>query len=369
VSKPAERPVVALYTTADSWRGAGISFINIACGLEEHGYRAQLIVTSDEIAREFLRAGVGVVSVLPAERKLQAFRLRRRLSEVGASLVLVDRAHDLRVATRAVLGTGIGIIKRYNLFRQAPPNDLLTQLAYRDSVKEVVFLSHAQRERVLAEAPFMRGTRASTIHEGVDLDLFQPSTEAGVLFRKAYSITGAFLLAVGALTAEKRYDFIFDSLSLLGEEAPELLILGEGPDEKRLRARAEELKLRTIFLGRIPHGHTVGAYNASLGVVHACCVETFGLSVLEAMASGRPVVACSGGALPELIGTDGGAGTLVTPDSEVEFASAVRCLFTEPDEAHATGMRARERAMKFPLRSMQQEYARVVERSLRGGAV
>jgi glycosyltransferase involved in cell wall biosynthesis len=368
VSDKAQRPVVALYTTADCWRGAGISFINIARGLQDHGFRPHLIVTSNEIAEEFGRAGVEV-SVVPSERKLQAFRLRRRLSELGASLILVDRAHDLRVATRAVFGTRIGIINRYNLFRQVAPNDLLTQLGYRDSVKEVVFLSHAQRERVLTEAPFMRNARASTIHEGIDLDVFHPSTETAVLFRKAYRIAGSFLLAVGALTAEKRYDFIFDSLALLGEEAPELLVLGEGPDEKRLRARAEALRLKVTFLGRIAHEHTPGAYNASLGLIHACCVETFGLGVLEAMASGRPIVACAGGALPELVGTDGGAGTLVPPDSESEFASAVRCLFAEPEQAQATGQRARERAMKFPLQSMQREYARVVERNLPGGAV
>jgi glycosyltransferase involved in cell wall biosynthesis len=368
VSNRAERPVVALYTTADSWRGAGISFINIARGLEDHGYRSHLIVTSNGIAEEFVRSGAEV-SVLPFERKLQAFRLRRRLIEVGASLVLVDRSHDLRVAARAVLGTSIGIINRYNLFRQVAPNDLLTQLAYRDSVKEVVFLSHAQRERVLAEAPFMLRARASTIHEGIDLDVFSPSTDAASLFRKAYRIAGSFLLAVGALTAEKRYDFIFDSLALLGEEAPELVILGEGPEETRLRAKAEALGLRANFLGRIAHEHTTGAYNASLGLIHACCVETFGLGVLEAMASGRPVVACAGGALPELIGTDGGAGTLVAADSEVEFASAVRCLFTEPEQSLETGIRARARAMKFPLSSMQAEYAQVVHRNLPGGAV
>jgi alpha-1,6-mannosyltransferase len=215
----------------------------------------------------------------------------------------------------------------------------------------------------------MQKTPASTIHEGVSLDVFQPSAEAGSLFRKAYRIAGPFLLAVGALSAEKRYDFMFDSLAFLGDEAPELVIIGEGTEEERLRKRAEELRLKTTFLGRIDHDQIAAACNASLGLVHACCVETFGLSVLEAMACGRPVVACAGGALPELVGTDGAAGTLVPSDSEIEFASAVRCLFTEPDQALAMGMRARERAMKFSLVAMQEAYASVVSRNLPGGAV
>src|SRR5213592_779760 len=93
--------VVALYTTAESWRGASISFINIARGLARHGFNPHVIATSPEVADELSRQAIQV-SQLPCERRLQALRLRRRLTEIGATLVMVDRAHDLRVATRAV---------------------------------------------------------------------------------------------------------------------------------------------------------------------------------------------------------------------------------------------------------------------------
>jgi hypothetical protein len=153
--------VIALYTTAESWRGASISFVNIARGLARNGFNPHFIATSSEIAAELSRQGMRV-SQLPSERSLQALRLRRRLVAIGATLVIVDRAHDLRVATRAVIGRRIGVINRYNLFRSGVPDDVLTRLAYRDIVKEVVFLSNAARENVLEAAPFMRSTPATT---------------------------------------------------------------------------------------------------------------------------------------------------------------------------------------------------------------
>jgi glycosyltransferase involved in cell wall biosynthesis len=358
---------VALYTTSESWRGASESFVNIVRGLARHGYSPQVIATSSDLAAEFARTQTPVSS-LPAERWLQATRLRRRLRELGARLVIVDRAHDLRVATRAVFGTGIGVINRYNLFRSETPDDLLTKVAYRDTVREVVFLSNTSRDRVTARAPFMRNTLSTVIYEGVDLEHFRPDSAAAEIFRRTYNIAGAFLLAVGALSVEKRYDFMFESLAQLGDEAPPLVICGEGNEEERLRARAALKNLNVRFLGRIPNDELRGAYNASLGLVHTGCVETFGLSVLEAMACGCSVIASNGGALPEIIGADGGAGTLVDPLSVGETASAIRCLFTEPEQAVAIGVRARERAMKFPVSAMEDSYATLVARHVGGTA-
>jgi len=359
--------VVALYTTAESWRGASISFVNIARGLARHGFNPHVIATSPEIADELSRQGIQVTQ-LPSERRMQAFRLRKRLAEIDAALVIVDRAHDLRVATRAVIGRRIGVINRYNLFRSGIPDDLLTRIAYRDIVKEVVFLSNAARDRVLDGAPFMRATPSRTIYEGVDLEEFRPDTRAADKFRKTFRIASGFLLAVGALTAEKRYDFMFESLAELGDEAPQLLVCGEGEEEERLSVRAMVRRVDVRFMGRLSHDQLVGAYNASLGLVHTGAVETFGLSVLEAMACGRPVVASAGGALPEVVGADGGAGTLVDVDSIHETASAIRCLFSEPEQAAATGARARERAKMFPLSAMEDSYAKLVKRHLPGTA-
>ena len=353
---------VVLYTSADCWRGAGVSYVAIARGLEAHGFQPVVASTCDEVTHEFLSAGLTVIP-LPRGRG-EAMRLRTLLARSQADAVLVDRAHDLRVGALAVAGTRRPLLFRYNHFAAAPPSDLLVRVAYRGLLSSVVFLSSVARERVLRDTPFMRRVPPTTIHEGVDADTFHPCARAATEFRRTYSLGAEpFLLAVGALSPEKQYRVMFDALHLCRDSVPQLLLFGEGRLEPELRARAEALGLRVRFAGRVSQRTLVGAYNASTALLHTGAVETFGLSILEAMACGRPVIASSGGAIPEVIGTDGSCGILTAPYSAWDTGGAVRGLLSNPARALRIGMRARERARhQFSLTAMERAYAQLVAR-------
>ena len=231
-------------------------------------------------------------------------------------------------------------------------------------MRDVVFLSALARERVLREAPFMERAAVSSIHEGVDAQEFRPDHAAARMFRSQFKLGNEpFLLAVGALSAEKRYDFLFDCLATLGDRAPLLLVCGEGSEEFRLRQRAATLRLNVRFHGRVPRHSLIGAYNAACALIHAGSSETFGLAVLEAMACGRPIIAAAGGALPEVLGANGECGMLVPPQSALAFVDAIRAVENEPLAAQARALRARRRATtQFSLRRMEDSYARVVGR-------
>ncbi|HEY9229147.1 MAG TPA: glycosyltransferase family 4 protein [Gemmatimonadaceae bacterium] len=354
---------VVLYTSSDCWRGAGNSYVGIARGLEAHGFRPHAVSLSEEVTEEFRHAGVPVTQ-LPARGRGESWRLRRYLGERGAHVLIVDRAHDLRVGTLAVLGTGCTLVHRYSHFGASPPTDALTRVAYARALRGLVFLSWSERTRVLRDMPFMRRVRPTTIYEGSDASFFRPSFRASIEFRRAHGLGAEpFLLAVGALSAEKRYELLFDALRLLQDAAPPLVVCGEGPDELKLRSRADELGLRVRFLGRVPQSELIGAYNASTLMVHAGGVETFGLAVLEAMSCARPVVVSAGGALPEVVGTDGDCGRLFAPNSAWDMSNAIRRLLYDPDERARLGNRARERARtKFSLEAMEANYARFVAR-------
>ena len=357
------RAPVVLYTSADCWRGAGISYIGIAAALDACGYRPHVIATDELVASEFKHAGISVEH-FPGSRRGEAWRLRSRLGEIRSAAVVVDRVHDLRVGTLAVAGTNQPLIFRYNHFGSAPPADALVRISYWTVLREVIFLSSSARERILREIPFMRRVRSTTIHEGVDASEFRPYSRAATEFRAKYGLgSDPFLLAVGALAPEKKYDVLLDALRLLGTAAPRLIVLGDGPEAARLRERACALAIDVRFLGRIARCNLIGAYNAASGLVHAGNVETFGLAVLEAMSCGRPVIASAGGALPEVIGSNGVCGTLVTPGSVVEMAESIRGLLADPSGAERMGTRARERARRlFSLTAMQRSYARLVGR-------
>lgn len=281
--------------------------------------------------------------------------VRAALSDIRAQVLLTDRPHDLRTGAKAVLGSGVVLVHRYNLSAPSPPGDLVTRLAYRAVVRKTIFLSEGQRRAVLGAAPFFGRAGSVVIPEGIDTEVFRPRPADASCFRERHSLGNQeFLLAVGALTPEKRYDYLFHALSLVGHDVPLMVVCGAGSEESRLRELASSLALRVSFIGAIPRNDLPGAYSASTLFIHGCAVETFGLSVLEAMSCARPVIAARGGAVPEVVGD---AGILVDPQSPDAMGQAISALLADRAHGRQLGVMARARAVaKFSLDAMVDAY-------------
>ncbi len=131
-----------------------------------------------------------------------------------------------------------------------------------------------------------------------------------------------------------------------------LLIVGGGPDEKRLRERAAALGDAVVFAGQVPEDDLPRYY--AIGDVFAmpCRTRLGGLEVegwgnvfIEAAACGRPVVVGdSGGARESLV--DGETGILVDGKRTEAVADAVASLLADPERAAAMGAAGRERVLR-----------------------
>jgi glycosyltransferase involved in cell wall biosynthesis len=107
-----------------------------------------------------------------------------------------------------------------------------------------------------------------------------------------------FYLVVSALTPYKRVDLAVEAARRLGRR---LLVVGRGPDERRLRARAGPA---VEFLGWRPDAEVARLYSRCRAVLFTA-VEDFGIVPLEAAAAGRPTIALArGGALETMVGLD-----------------------------------------------------------------
>jgi glycosyltransferase involved in cell wall biosynthesis len=141
--------------------------------------------------------------------------------------------------------------------------------------------------------------------------------------------------------------------------APPLVVCGEGAHGGRLRDRARELGADVRFIGHLAPETLPGAYSAATCFVHAGAVETFGLSVLEAMACGAAVLGARGGAVPEVVGA---AGLLAPADDAGEFQAQLRALLADAPRRAALGEAARRRALdQFSLERMHGSYAAAIE--------
>ena len=138
---------------------------------------------------------------------------------------------------------------------------------------------------------------------GIDVEHFHPR-HFSLLTRHRFAMGPAFtFLFVGRLAPEKNVELLLEAFARLQATRPahavRLLIAGTGPSEAALRARAGA---GVTFLGAVDRTTDLPAlYASSDAFVFASETETLGLVVLEAMASGLPVIACQAGGVADYL--------------------------------------------------------------------
>jgi alpha-1,6-mannosyltransferase len=177
---------------------------------------------------------------------------------------------------------------------------------------------------------------------GVDLDCFHPARSDESL-RSRLAPDGAWLLVhCSRLSPEKRPERAVGALAELRRRGvPAVLVIaGDGPQRRWLQAKAARLPVS--FLGHVTDRGLLASLLATADVVIAPGpAETFGLSALEALASGTPVVVNSRSALPEVVGPAG----LTAEDHDAAYADAIERLLRR--EAAGRRRLARAQAERF----------------------
>ncbi len=182
----------------------------------------------------------------------------------------------------------------------------------------------AEVERHLEVDP----AKLKLINEAVDHDLFRPG-DAGAAraHLRSYGVTKPFVLFLSSLWRYKNCEGLLRAWALTRDQLGDrqLVIVGPGRNEKyarELQALVAELGISAdvIFVGGVPLHETVRFYQAADVFVYPSFNETFGLPILEAMASGCPVVTSDVSAMPE---TAGGAAVLCDPNEPGSIGRAI----------------------------------------------
>lgn len=155
--------------------------------------------------------------------------------------------------------------------------------------------------------------------------------------------------SVGNLVAKKDHATLLDAAELLADaaDAPDVVIIGGGPLEDELRARAARGTGRVRVLGS---RDDVTALLPALSVfVLSSRFEGLPIAMLEAMAAGVPVVATAVGGIPEVV-REGVEGFLVPPADPVALADAIGKVLADDALGAVMGAAAAARAAQFDLR-------------------
>lgn len=155
---------------------------------------------------------------------------------------------------------------------------------------------------------------------GIDLEQYK-NVKKGFLREKAgISRKKKILLYVGRLGKEKSVDFLIRSFQIVSEKNPNavLVLVGDGPEKTELKRLVNKLHLRTkvVFFGKVNHQDIAKVYADADIFVFASRTETQGMVLLEALASGLPVVTVNDEAFENVIKI-GKNGYLVKDDMQL----------------------------------------------------
>jgi glycosyltransferase involved in cell wall biosynthesis len=190
------------------------------------------------------------------------------------------------------------------------------------------------------------------IGNGVDTETFRPGPLApddDRALRRRYGLDpqASIILHVGRLDADRHVDrAVRAAVPALRVGRAQLVVVGDGTRRAALEGlcRTAGVAASVRFLGFIQHGQDLPRlYRLAEIYLSACEIESFGMAVLEAMASGLPIVAVRGGATPELV-TDGRNGILTPPGDVAGLASGLEYLLADPERSQAMGRASRAAA-------------------------
>lgn len=245
-----------------------------------------------------------------------------------------------------------------------------------------LFLASSERARDGLLLEGVPPERIELSYPGVDVDRFAAAAAGG----SEAEPQGHLILAPARLEWEKGHHDLLRALAALRRgivpagrdavEAARILILGSGPEEKRLRVHADELGIAdAVEFRSVPYSEMPGLYARASCMVLAslprsgCAMypgdvprcfweEQFGLVLAEAMAAGLPIVASRSGAIPEIAGEEAG---YFAPGNWVELAAllADRVLSRDPNER--TGY-PEERIRRYSIEAATERLAGAYDR-------
>jgi Glycosyltransferase len=310
----------------DTPNHSGMSFAtrNLAAGMVKIGLPPEIFALADgENANDFAQVGAPVRVQPHFGAAWRGGPALRTAQELGINIIHALSPPLAKRAERMAAKLHCPFLVTANRLEES---ELKSLAGF--SGQGIVAVSRAIRERI-ANVAGVSQNRIRVVPNGLDLNRmpkpnFADVTEIGSPWRTP--VVGT----LGHLSEKKGQRVFLQAVHILLERGldAEFVILGDGPDRGTLRMLADELNItkRVTFTPQ-----TVSGQLSQLDIlVEPSLQEGLGISVMQAMATGVPVVANGVGGLYDLI-EDGVTGTLVKAGNPESLADAIWCLLHSPD--------------------------------------
>lgn len=232
------------------------------------------------------------------------------------------------------------------------------------SVTNVVSVSKNCLDSLNNRRAFLGCTKLSYIYNGIEDPARLLKTVSATA--EAKSLPGRYCLMLATYEARKGHAYLLQAFQMVVKDFPDvqLRIYGHGRphEKKRVADEVKRLKLEnSVTLGDFTPETAALLASASVLVVPSQAHESFGLTIIEAMAFGVPVVTTDVGGMPEVLG-DSNAGYVCSKDDPLEFAVAIKNILGNPTLAAELGRNGRQAfEQRFTASTMAQQYESIIK--------
>jgi glycosyltransferase involved in cell wall biosynthesis len=286
--------------------------------------------------------------------------LRRRTGEfdlvqdnqcLGYGLLAMERSglpvlgtihHPITVDRRLEMEHAETRRQRFNKARWYAFTKMQTRVASR--LRRVITVSRNSYDDICRDH-LVSPDRLFVVPVGVDPDLFTPMADVE---RKPNRI----ISTASSDVAMKGQRYLLEALALIRKDRPELdlglVLVGKLKEGSAAQRTIEHLGLGDAveFVSGVSDERIVELYNESACAVVPSLYEGFSLPAIEAMSTACPLVATTGGAIPEVAGPDGETCFACEPGDAADLARAIMAVLDDPHAAEIVGKAGRERVIE-----------------------
>jgi glycosyltransferase involved in cell wall biosynthesis len=261
------------------------------------------------------------------------------LGDVGAPLVTTIH-HPITVDRQLELDTAQGLRQRLSKRRWYAFTRMQKRVARR--LPSVLTVSGTSRDEIVDHLG-VRQDRIHVVHIGADTDLFAPDPSVPV-------VPGRIVTTSSADVPLKGLVFLVEALAKVRTERPDahLVVVGKRPEEGPVARTIERYGLAGAvgFVKGISDAELVDLVRSAEVACVPSLYEGFSLPAAEAMATGTPLLATTGGAIPEVVGRDGETCLAVPPGDPGALAAGLNRLLGDPELRLRLGRAGRERVLE-----------------------
>jgi glycosyltransferase involved in cell wall biosynthesis len=343
-------------STPHTWRGGEQQAAYLMTALHEKGITQCLLCPQDAPLRErvmipdlhhYSFTSRGVLDIRIA-RRIRSIIKEQRIDIIHCH---DSHAHSAAVIAASIFKVTVPIIVSRRVDFPVSSNPLSRWKYNHPSVKKIICVSKAIAD---ITAPSIRdNSKLAVVHSGIDVSLFQPSTDKTLLRHELGLPTKTILIGnLSALADHKDHPTFLRTTALLLKEDPTLhfIIAGEGPEENKIRQIITDLQIEKNV-------HMLGFRKDIRSVMQSLDVflitsraEGLGTIVLDAFASGIPVIATRAGGIPEMV-EDGITGLLADVGDAVGLSKAVLHLLAHPELKSKLISNASSRVQDFSFKA------------------